>query len=159
VTDELRKWTPNLKLSLKAEICSKVWCRLVLAAHDSFTGGSLLPFHKRSVEENKDAIRKEKKRKIKENKEKKKKEARVELEKSIRNEIMKDMSAIQSIFEIPQENVLEQEVLEEEVLEINTHNANEKKKKNADRNVYDRMTLKARDPSRVSLRPFLKSRK
>lgn len=129
----------------------------MLAAHDAFAGGSLLPFHKRSVVEKKKAEKKKKKRKIKEIQEEKEKKARIDLEISIRNKILLEMSATQSTHEIVQED----NVWEEGMLETNKNNTNNPKKKKGvcDRTVYDRATLKARNSSRVSLRPFLKSRK
>jgi len=69
VCSELRQWTPTLKLSKTAKTCDNVWRRILLASHDAFLGGSLLPFFKRRAIK----IAAEKKQKAKDERAKKEK--------------------------------------------------------------------------------------
>lgn len=131
----------------------------MLAAHDSFCGGSLLPFHARKIIQIQNTKKKDKKkereRSQKIQKEKETKALEAKIEKEVREKIVKQL----------QEGTLEMNPTVQTV--PTSPNVAQKENRYRDQNVIirnrntsgnTRAKLKAQDPSRVSLRFFLKNK-
>ena len=153
-----------MQLSKDATICADVWQRVVLAAHDSFTGGSLLPFHKRKAVENekKKRKKKEKKQKLKSKMKKKK------IEERIRQEVYKEIAekeAGKRILENTTTQIPNVSFVQNNANVVQNANVLILKRKTPDivgvntvENRNLRKRLKAQDCSCVTIRAFLKYR-